>query len=425
MSPDLQRATLLRERGRHEEAVAFLLSHLTRQPEDAWAFIELALNRSEIPGQLKQALEDIRTATGLLPSEPFPLALQSRILCDLNKPKPALELADSAIALDPEFGYAWVSKCLALVEVSEWKAAEECARKALEIDPDDDAASNLLAHSLRLQNRLDESEDESNRRLARNPENAFSFATAGWAALQRGDVPGAEAKFREALRIEPDMEYAREGLKHSYRARSAFFRMFLKWSFFIQSVSEKHRTLLIISLVVGFNIMKTRRLRHPSGARRARGHRLLHVPFRQFPFQRTCELLPAERSGGKAFAGSLRKKSRALPSAVLVFGGCAGSPGRSDRSGSSAGCHRRHDARHSPARLHAFHESLEAGQAVFGLICLTSLVIGAVMAYDVFSHPDRVVFADLAGTCLTAIIVLCAGSTWLSMVPALREEKPG
>ncbi len=179
MIGDLQRATLLRERGRNEEAVAFLLTHLAHHPEDPWAFIELALNRSEIPGQLKQSLEDARTATGLMPEEPFPLSLQSRILSDLDREKEAIELAESAIALDPEFEHAWNSKCMALIGLSRWKEAEQCARTALELDPDDETASNFLAHTLRLQNRLDESEEESNRRLAQNPENAFSFATAG------------------------------------------------------------------------------------------------------------------------------------------------------------------------------------------------------------------------------------------------------
>ena len=53
------------------------------------------------------------------------------------------------------------------------------------------------------------------------------------------------------------MEYASEGLKQSYRARSAFFRLFLKWSFFIQKFSEKNQTLIIISMVIGFRLVRT------------------------------------------------------------------------------------------------------------------------------------------------------------------------
>ena len=54
MSAPLQRAILLRERSRHEEAVA--IPHQNTSPtirKIPYAFVELALNRSEIPGQLK------------------------------------------------------------------------------------------------------------------------------------------------------------------------------------------------------------------------------------------------------------------------------------------------------------------------------------------------------------------------------------
>lgn len=423
MSSDLQRASILRERGRHEEAVAFLLTHLANHPEDPWAFIELALNRSEIPGQLKQSLEDARTATGLMPAESFPLSLQSRILTDLDREKEALSLAESAIALDPEFAHAWNSKGLALIGLSNWKEAEQCARTALELDPDDETASNILAHSLRLQNRLDESEEESNRRLARNPENAFSFATAGWAALQRGDVPGAEAKFKEALRIEPDMEYAREGLKHSYRARSAFFRMFLKWSFFIQSFSEKHRTLLVISLVVGFNIMK----RVASAI-----HPLLVAPVVLVYY---TFLFGSFLSNGLANFFMLKdpvarlsldrsERIEGIAIGILVFGGLTGLVAGflipfhplTAIGGTML-------ATALPASM-LFTNPSTNGKAVFGLITCASLATGTVMAYDIFTHPSREILAGLAGNCMTAIIIMCAGSTWLSMVPSLREEKP-
>lgn len=422
MSSDLERASLLRERGRHEEAVAFLLTHLAHHPEDPWAFIELSLNRSEIPGQLKQALEDARTATGLMPAESFPLSLQSRILNDLDKHKEALSLAESAIALDPEFEHGWNSKCLALIGLSRWKDAEQCARTALNLDPDDETASNLLAHTLRLQNRLDESEDESNRRLAQNPDNAFSFASAGWAALQRGDVAGAEAKFKEALRIEPDMEYAREGLKHSYRARSAFFRLFLKWMFFIQSFSEKNRTLLIISLVVGFNIIK--------GVASAI-HPLLVVPVVVVYY---TFLFGSFLSNGLANFFMLRdpvarlsldrsEKTEGIAVGILVFGGLLGLiAGFMIPVLPLAAIGGTMLATALPASM-LFTNPSAKGKLVFGLISFAALATGAVMAYDIFTHPGREMLGGLAGTCMTVIIVLCAGSTWLSMAPSLREEK--
>ncbi|WP_367874588.1 hypothetical protein [Luteolibacter sp. Populi] len=255
MSTPLSRAQMLRQHRRHEEAVAMLHTHLAHFPDDPAAYLELAMNRMDMEGMKTLALDDARKATGLLPNEPFPQALQSRILSMLDREKEALPLAESAIALDPDDVYAWNAKTLALCGLHRWNEAEESARHALSLDADDEAASNLLAHVLRLQKKLVESEQESHRRLARDPENAFSFANAGWAALQRRQVKDAENYFKEALRLDPEMKYAREGLKESYRARSGFYRLFLRWAFFLQRFSDKHRTFIIIGIIVGFRFM--------------------------------------------------------------------------------------------------------------------------------------------------------------------------
>jgi len=256
MSQAFSRAQFLRIHRRHEEAVTLLLGHLTHFPDDAAAYIELALNRLEIPGEKSMALADARTATGLMPGSAFPLALQSRILSQMDREKEALPLAESAVALDPEDVYCWNAKTLALCGLSEWKAAEASARQALSLHADDDAASNLLSHILRMQNRLDESEAETRRRLALDPENAFSFDNAGWAALQRNQIQQAETYFKEALRLNPELIHAKMGLKEAYRARSGFFRLFLRWIFFIQRFNRKHRFAIVIGTLVAFQVAR-------------------------------------------------------------------------------------------------------------------------------------------------------------------------
>jgi tetratricopeptide (TPR) repeat protein len=424
MSADLNRAALLRERGRHEEAVAFLLTHLAHEPEDAFAFIELALNRSEIPGQRKQALEDARTATGLLPGMAFPLSLQARILCDLDREKEALPLAESALALDPEDVHAWNSKCIALCGLSRWPEAEQAARTALGIDADDETASNLLAHTLRLQNKLSESEQESRRRLARNPENAFSFANTGWAALQRGDIAAAEAAFRESLRIDPEMEHAREGLKASYRARSAFFRLFLKWSFFLQKFSEKNRTLLIIALFLGFKLLRNLAATvHPLlvvlvvavyfilvfGSWLSNG--LANFFLLKDPVAR-LSLDGAEKAEGVAigflFLGGLLMLGGGFAASVLPVALLGGA----------------FMATAIPCSLVFTNPSLK-GRLLFGAVSLLAIALGIVMAADTAAHPQRTeIFIDTTGLALTGIVLICAASTWLGMIPSLRSVKP-
>ena len=256
MSSAIERAQHLRERHRHEEAVALLHLHLANEPDDAQAYVELAFNHLEMPGQRALANDYILKALGILPDLGHIHALHARILSQLDRPKEALAAADRAIALDPENEFCWVSKGEALLGMSEWKDAEKALTHALELDPDDETASNLLAIALRKQNRLDESNDETSRRLARDPENPISLANAGWSALQSGKIEQAENFFRDSLRIDPECEYARDGLKESFRARSGFYRLFLRWVFFMQRFNEKNQIFIMIGIVIGFRFVR-------------------------------------------------------------------------------------------------------------------------------------------------------------------------
>jgi tetratricopeptide (TPR) repeat protein len=421
MSAYLTRAQLLRERGRHEEAISHTLSHLAHYPEDAQAFVELAINRMEVSGQLNQALADARTAGGLLPGEPFLLSLQSRILTRLDRHKEALELAESALSLDPESGHAWNAQALALIGLSRWTEAENAARTALSLDADDGAASNLLAHVLRVQNRLDESETESKRRLARDPENAFSFANSGWASLQRGDIKGAENYFKESLRIDPTLPYAKDGLKQSYRARSAFFRVFLKWNFWMQRFNENNRTAIIIGLLVGFKVLKTLA---------ASVSPLLVIPLAVAYY---LFVFGSWLSSGLANFLLLRdpmarlsldpeEKVEGAVIGTLFFGGIIGlitGFGFEINAIGVAGAVMMATA--LPASMVFTNPSLK-GRIVFSLISAAALLLGTVMTFDVATHPGRKILEGRAEECMPILILLVAGSSWLGMVPALRKK---
>jgi tetratricopeptide (TPR) repeat protein len=224
MSPEFVRAQLLRTRHRHEDAVAMLHSHLAHHPEDPDAFVELALNRTMIPGAEPLALQDARTASGLAPERPFPLSLQARILSSLNRPGDARRLAEAAIAMEPNVAYYWNTQSIVQCDMGLWLPAEASARTALSLEPDDGTASNLLSLSLRRQGRIAESELESRRRLSRDPDSAFPFYNLGQAAFRKKNFDEAEAFFLEALRLNPEMHFVREGLKETGARRYWIYR---------------------------------------------------------------------------------------------------------------------------------------------------------------------------------------------------------
>ena len=423
MSPSFARAQMLRQHRRHEEAVALLHEHLAHHPEDPGAFIELALNRLEIPGAKALALEDARRASGLLPEDSFPLALQSRILSMLDREKEALPLAESAIALDPEDTYSWNAKTLALAGLHRWAEAEQSARQALVVDPDDESASNLLAHVLRLQNKLEESEQESRRRLERDPENAFSFANSGWAALQRRQVKDAENYFKEALRLDPEMGYAKEGLKQSYKARSGFYRLFLRWAFFLQRFSEKHRTMILIGVYFGFRIVR---------AIAEAVNPILAVPvviayflllFGTWLSSGIANLLilkdPVARMSldrGEKLEG-IFVGSFFIGGVALLIGGMASGLMPLAIAGGTL------MAASIPASLVFTNES-KTGRWLFGTCLAVVLALGGFVVFAMSSQASYDAWKDKTGAAITIALLIVMGVTWLAMVPSLRKAKP-
>ncbi|HEY1120384.1 MAG TPA: tetratricopeptide repeat protein, partial [Haloferula sp.] len=132
----LQRARLLRDHNRYEEAIAAIHQYLAADPDSFSAHYELAVARLLEGSNKTKALEDIDRAVSLLPDHPGAHAMRSTILNALDRDKDALAAADEAIRLDPEMAFAWFCRGNALLSLRELKGAEEAARKALELDSD-------------------------------------------------------------------------------------------------------------------------------------------------------------------------------------------------------------------------------------------------------------------------------------------------
>ncbi|MGC4013538.1 MAG: tetratricopeptide repeat protein [Luteolibacter sp.] len=258
MSAHLQRARLLREHHRHEEAVAALVQHLSAQPDDPDAYVELALNRKNMPGQMEAALADITICCGLLPEEGYPLAIRSDILTRLDRCHEALAAANAAIALAPGEEPGWIAKSLAEAGLDDWPASERSAREVLSIDPGNPSGSNLLAQALRFQNRFQESLAESRRRLELDPESAYAHSNLGWTALAHHRGREAEEHFREALRIDPTLKHSRVGLKEAYRMRSLLYRMASRLQKAVFAMPDWLRgRAMVFVIIIGFASIST------------------------------------------------------------------------------------------------------------------------------------------------------------------------
>ena len=208
-------------------------------------------------GREKDALEIIDRAIAVEPNDGGHHTLRAFILNSLDRHRDGLSAARLAQSLEPQSEQALAAQAQSYVLLKDWPDAERTARAALAIDPEYSMAANLLAESLRNQGRDVENRAQIAGMLERDPENAYTHHSAGWAALQRGDHRAAETHFRESLRLSPGMEGARQGLLASFRSRSPFYSGYLRYCLWMSRLKEKAQWAVIIGVYIGFRLLRT------------------------------------------------------------------------------------------------------------------------------------------------------------------------
>ncbi len=242
--------------GRYPDAEQRFKDALASEPDSDALLGLLAHAVQSQDGREKDALEIIDRAIGVEPNEADHHTMRAFILNSLTRPKDALTAAKVAQSLEPYSEQALAAQSQSYILMKDWPDAERAAREALAIEPEYSMAANLLAEALRNQGRDVENRAQIAGMLERDPENAYTHHSAGWAALQRGDHRAAETHFREALRLSPDMEGARQGLLASFRSRSPFYSGYLRYCLWMGRLKEKAQWAIILGVYLGFRLIR-------------------------------------------------------------------------------------------------------------------------------------------------------------------------
>lgn len=411
LAPQIMRGLQLKDLGRYADAERAFTEALAQEPDDAFTLHQLAACQLHQPQRQRDALATIDRAIAIEPNDADHHVLRGYILTVLDRPKDGLAAAQTALGLDPHHTGAFTAEAQAHLQMEQWPLAEKSARQALTLDADNSAAANQLASALRLQNKLGENAAHLAGMLARDPEDPFTHSNAGWTALQRGQHREAETHFREALRLNPDFESAREGLLNSFRARSPIYRTYLRYCFFMQRLSSGSRWAVIIGLYFGVKVAG----RIPGGfilvalymlfvlwvwvAKPVGNFFLLFDAFARYA------LRPAEKSeavivGGGLLAGLV----------VLIAGaGLAAAPIITLGLGLIAASF--------PLSM-TFTNGSRLGSWLFGSIAAVTL-LGALLQLLAVHVP--LIGANVAMTIFTVGAIGCLVSTWLGNIPALRR----
>ncbi|NEP18900.1 MAG: tetratricopeptide repeat protein [Leptolyngbya sp. SIO4C1] len=249
------RALLLFEQSRFAQAESTLRSLLSEAPENARAQALLAITLT----RLERYAEAIETGQQAIAAEPdMPFAHYA--LADVHYHRDAYPEAEQAITaalqLDPMNESFYSLQGGIFADQERWPAALAAAEKGLAIDATHTGCSTLRALCLKQLNRLEEAAASIESSLLQDPENALAHANQGWLWLDRGQPKQAQVSFQEALRLQPDLDWARRGMIQSLKATNVVYGAFLRYALWMSKLSEGRRWLVIALLVVGFRILR-------------------------------------------------------------------------------------------------------------------------------------------------------------------------
>lgn len=249
-STAFQRGVILLGQGRFDLADREFRQELARDPDNpmAHAFLALCLGRSDRDAD---ALREAEEAVRLGPDLAFCHYVRGQALHSLDREAEAEVSAREAVRLDPDDpDYPGLQAAIAIGR-RQFAAAIEAAERGLAFDPEHAMCSNLRALALVQLGRKDEAVRALGSALADDPENGLTHANQGWAYLHQGDHARALHHFREALRLEPELEWARVGIIEALKARSPIYRQMLRFFLWMARLGPAARWAVILGFIFG------------------------------------------------------------------------------------------------------------------------------------------------------------------------------
>jgi len=251
----LSRAYILIQQQKYAEAEKLLNDLLSTDPNNTLTLTllaEVCLQQENI----KKAETLIDTAIGISPDSGHLFYIKARVSLRKDLYDLAEKNLEQAIQLDPtdaDFYALWASVKLTR---KQFEKALELANKSLELDAENILGLNSRSTALLKLDRKDDSFKTIEGALREDPNNAFTHANYGWNLLEKGDHKKALYHFREALKNDPNFEYAQAGMLEALKANNVFYRWFLKYTFWIGNLTAKYQWGVIIGFYLGVKILR-------------------------------------------------------------------------------------------------------------------------------------------------------------------------
>lgn len=242
-----ERAWLLYRQGRHDAALDIARLCLADDPHDVEAMSLMALCH----GAKKEFDSAERIARGAVAEDPqyaFAHYVLADVMSDRHATAEALSSIERAIEIDPNVATYRAFRGSMLLALDRREDALVSAEEGLQIDPTNAQCLNIRAQALLRLGRTAEARSTLETALSEDPEDPHAHAAQGWAALQSRNYDQALFHFSEALRRNPNLEWARAGLVEAMKAKNVLYRPLLAYFVFMSRLTSGQRWMVVLGI---------------------------------------------------------------------------------------------------------------------------------------------------------------------------------
>lgn len=241
----LHRGHLLLDQKRWRDALGELGLVLAAEPESAVAHRGCAMALLNLE-QFAEAERHARAAVAADPNDSDALYTLGCVLYERQRLRPALDVLDSSLEIEPRAPDTLGLRAHVLCDLVRWKQALESSEAGLEIDPENSLCLTSRARALVGQGSPIEAQASLADGLCHDIENPMLHAGMGWAALASKDRDKALVHFHEALRLDPELEWAREGMMEALRTKYLFYRLIFGYHLWMSRMTPGVRWAVIV-----------------------------------------------------------------------------------------------------------------------------------------------------------------------------------
>lgn len=255
MSIHVERTHILLGQGRFKEAKEEIHKHLQLFPEDGGSHAFLAVCDLNLDLH-KEATADAERAIALSPDLAFAHFMLAQTLLHRNRLAEAEKAIDEALRIEPNEASNFALLSAIKMSRRQFREALAAADAGLALDPTDSRCLNHRANALVMLGRKGEAAATMAGALANSPDDSMTHANQGFALLHANDPRKAIEHFREALRLNPENEYAKAGIVESLKARNFVYRLLLQYFFWVSKLPQSAQWVLLAAMFFGPRLLR-------------------------------------------------------------------------------------------------------------------------------------------------------------------------